>query len=399
MKLFYFGSLCSDETFEHIVKNSKRPPSHSAQNFEGALIKGLCETDCDLSVNSALSIAPFPEGCRLNIKRGYEQIGKTETYIIPMLNLPVIKQKCMSKGLVVRLKKWLDENRTCKDKCVITYGIYPPTAAVIQKLCKKYDCKCVAIIADIPRMMYTYTPNRNYLKRILALIYRRSAISLQSGFDAYVYLTEAMASEVGKDKPYIVIETVCDETAFDGEALEKSSPKAVMYAGALYKKYGLDLIVSSFLKVKGDYELWLFGDGDYKEEIKKAAIADKRIKFFGVADRKTILEYERKASLLVNIRSDEQEFTKFSFPSKTVEYMLSGTPTLTSRLDGIPDEYYDYVYTLDNTDVEKIALKIGEILEKDDDIGKAARNFVLENKNSRAQAEKLLKFLQAQTTE
>jgi len=53
LKLFYFGSICSQEKFDETVKKSKVKPSASAQNFEYALIKGF-----DIS---AEIILPYPK--------------------------------------------------------------------------------------------------------------------------------------------------------------------------------------------------------------------------------------------------------------------------------------------------------------------------------------------------
>ena len=38
----------------------------------------------------------------------------------------------------------------------------------------------------------------------------------------------------------------------------------------------------------------------------------------------------------VNPRQNNEEFTKYSFPSKTMEYLASGVPVVAYKLDGIP---------------------------------------------------------------
>jgi len=47
-----------------------------------------------------------------------------------------------------------------------------------------------------------------------------------------------------------------------------------------------------------------------------------------------------------------------------MEYMVSGTPFLTTRLEGIPHEYYKYLYTIDDYSVGSVKQKIEEILAK-----------------------------------
>ena len=49
------------------------------------------------------------------------------------------------------------------------------------------------------------------------------------------------------------------------------------------------------------------------------------------------------------------EFTKYSFPSKNMEYLASGTAVLTTRLPGMPAEYYEHVLTIDRDGPEAVA--------------------------------------------
>ena len=99
--------------------------------------------------------------------------------------------------------------------------------------------------------------------------------------------------------------------------------------------------------------------------------------------------------MLLNIRNDEDIYTKYSFPSKMVEYLLSGTPLLTTKLSGIPDEYYDYCYTTTTRDAQKIADQIDEILHDEGiaALGDKAKRYVKERKNSSAQAAHIAHFL------
>ena len=59
------------------------------------------------------------------------------------------------------------------------------------------------------------------------------------------------------------------------------------------------------------------------------------------------------------------EFTKYSFPSKNMEYMVSGTPILTSKLPGMPKEYYDYVYLINDNSPKGVLKSLQETLKND----------------------------------
>ena len=88
---------------------------------------------------------------------------------------------------------------------------------------------------------------------------------------------------------------------------------------------------------------------------------------------------------------------KYSFPSKTMEYMASGTPVLTTILPGMPKEYYPYVYLLPDESAAGISGMLKQVLSQSDEAlfekGNAARNFVLDTRNNVVQAAKILEML------
>ena len=67
------------------------------------------------------------------------------------------------------------------------------------------------------------------------------------------------------------------------------------------------------------------------------------IRYFGFVSHERALELQAKAALLINPRSPKGVFTRYSFPSKTLEYMRSGKPVVCHRLEGIPEEYDPYL--------------------------------------------------------
>ena len=77
-----------------------------------------------------------------------------------------------------------------------------------------------------------------------------------------------------------------------------------------------------------------------------------------------VVSAELEASLLINPRPTHEEFTKYSFPSKNMEYMASGTPVLTTKLPGMPADYYPYVFLVNDESAEGMAKAYRDVLEK-----------------------------------
>ena len=141
-----------------------------------------------------------------------------------------------------------------------------------------------------------------------------------------------------------------------------------MYAGKLHKKFGVNSLVDAMKFIdKKNVKLLLYGDGDSVDYIKNAARSDARIEYRGVVPVTEVEKIIRSVSLLINPRPNDSEFVKYSFPSKTVEYLLSGTPFASVRLPGIPREYYNYIVPIEKSDPIVIADAINDIMDTDYD--------------------------------
>lgn len=229
------------------------------------------------------------------------------------------------------------------------------------------------------------------------VIWRALSWLVLKGYKKHIFLTMQM-NDVVHSKSWIIMEGV---VPFDDDKRRPDShnkKKVLLYAGGIEKEYGVGLLVKSFIKsVHTGYELHIFGDGEYLESCKSIAKDNHDVKFFGVVSNSEVVEAEREAMILVNPRSGSLDFTKYSFPSKDLEYMCSGTATLCYLLPGMPEEYRDYIIELKGQDEDDMVSEISAALsmspEKLINIGLRARKFVGDNKNCRIQAKRVIRFV------
>lgn len=77
--------------------------------------------------------------------------------------------------------------------------------------------------------------------------------------------------------------------------------------------------------------------------------------------------------------------------------MASGTPLLTTKLPGMPTDYYPYVFLIENESTEGYAHALRQVLQLSDealyDFGEKAKYYVLENKNGKKQGERVSNLL------
>ena len=101
--------------------------------------------------------------------------------------------------------------------------------------------------------------------------------------------------------------------------------------------------------------------------------------------------------MLISTRDPSEPASKYCFPSKLFEYMVSGNPVLSTRIGGIPEEYEPYLIYMEDISVDGIRdaiLKVAQMpFEERITFGDAAREFVLQKKNATKQAQKIQAFL------
>ena len=127
------------------------------------------------------------------------------------------------------------------------------------------------------------------------------------------------------------------------------------------------------------------------------AASDSRITYYGTLRNSDVLVLQRSATVLINPRSGKHEFTRFSFPSKNLEYMTSGRPVVLCRMEGIPTEYFDHVYVVEGDTSTALHSALRHVLGLPEQelaaVGIRARDFVYSQKNYIVQGEKVRRLI------
>ena len=121
---------------------------------------------------------------------------------------------------------------------------------------------------------------------------------------------------------------------------------------------------------------------------------NRRASFLGFVSPSVIAGYQSKASALVNPRTSKYNFVKYSFPSKNMESIASGTPFVAHKLECIPREYDPYIIYPKSESDEDLAEALVNACEltKEEKIrkGLAGNEFIVKYKNPRVLTERIL---------
>jgi len=401
MEILFIGVANTEESLNEIASKyyNNIKQAIAQQLFDLTLVKGL-SSFYKVKALTIPSVDMFPISKCIFYKRKSKEISNNLIIrYVTLINLPIIKNIMVMFSIFISVLFFGVKNRK-KHSVILMGNISARTCLPAMLAAKLMNLKICPMVPEAP-MYYTFTNIANPIKKASRILNSKINSMIQNKFDGYIFFTKEMDKLINQNnKPYIIIEGIINKAdfVFENETI-KESKKVIMYAGTLHLKYGIKKLIDAFklINIKNS-ELWIFGIGDYLDEIKKISKSNENIQYKGSCSREEILKNECRATILVNPRSSDEEFTKYSFPSKTIEYMASGTPFLTARLPGIPDEYFDFVYTFIDETIEGMAKTMEEVLSKQSDelnvFGKKARNYVLENKDYLVQSKKIINFLE-----
>ena len=382
MHIIYAVTTCSDKVYKQLFSDLPVKPAFQSQKYHRLLIEGLAAgAKVDVVANPPVNRSVLS---RKIVRLPRETEGGAHYRYIPAIRNPILKAACVGVGTFFQTLFLIR-----KDSAVIVDGLNRMTALSAMLAARLRGAPCIGIVTDLPDML----SGSRFSKGMANFV-----IQCCTG---YVLLTEAMNDYLNKKgKPYVILEGHADITMGDRvpSMEKKSSPRICFYAGGVSKQYGLANLVEGFRKANlPNAQLHIYGPGDYVKELQRIAEEDPRVYYGGMLLNCEIVEKEQEATLLINPRPTGEEYVKYSFPSKTMEYMASGTPVLTTVLPGMPKEYYPYLFLLEDETAEGIAHVLPKLLAKSQEElfekGRQARNFVLDQRNNLVQAQKIIQML------
>lgn len=339
----------------------------------------------------------FPRGPIKVKRREWTRSDKSRDISVEYFNVKYLNHMSRKKSLKREAKKWARSLSPEDEAVVFVYSMHSPFLAAAKQIKKCHKNTTVSmLVLDLPQFM---DMNMSALKKILKKIDWRTLRKHMRYVDKYILYSKHMAEFLKlKDGSWTVMEGSYDASLLV-EGAEKSSEKiSVMYSGVLDLRYGIRELLDAMALLDDRYELWLTGNGNAVPVIEERAKTDPRIKYFGYfPTREELLKKQSEATMLISTRDPSEPASRYCFPSKIFEYMVSGNPVLSTVIDGIPEEYFDYLIPLPDISPETLKEKITSIADMDkasrEDLGARSRKFVLENKNNVAQMKKVLEFI------
>ena len=358
MNIIYITTSLEENDYVEFNKLWKVSLNPSNQNFHNKVIRAL-------AINNhvdVISIRPFSKKkCTINkLKAEEKEFGSIHYHYLKVVDSRLLRFTRFKK----QVKKLME--KLPQDSVVVTDTINPKCTYIANYLQKSFKLKTFGICTDSPSNI-TGT-SRSYTLYLLNKCH---------GLDGYVTLIEGLNLLYNpNNKPHITIEGIVEskESNFDTTV----EGKYLFFGGALLPRYGVYNLIEAFKKIEDkDLSLIICGHHADEEKIYASISDDNRIKFLGILPIKEVLAFEKNAIANINPRPFTQDLDRLSIPSKTLEYLASGSLTISVK----------------NTELEKIFkqcaiwAKTGEV----DDLYDAISRAISMDKEAKEKMEKLAK--------
>ena len=368
-KCIFVSNYVEGKEFDRVYQ-MKVKPGIQVQKFDRLIVEGLEQNDVNVVCYTAIPASKAVLDKTLN------KLQNTASFRYSLcINIPIVKDIYI---LIATFFKLLFQSF---DYCVLD-PLSPANTLAATWVCKIKHKECMAVITDLPEFM---TSNKLYQKITNMVI---------SNSTCYTFLSLKMNDRLNKkNKPYVIVEGFSD----DKDSNEYEHNHEIIYAGNLSVDNGVLNLVHAFKKsnLHDSCTLRLFGSGSAVDKIN--ALNDEHIIYEGVKPNIEVMYALRRAMLLVNPRPTGEEFTFYSFPSKTIEYLGTGTPFASTELYAIDKEYFNYIESLGSGTEDELLSFFNHFNGVDYnsrlDKARCGKEFIALNKNKKAQTRKMLTVL------
>ena len=399
-KVLFVGGLYPKSHENEIINNIKKNPSLAANAFQWGLVNGLdSHLLTPVTLLNETFIGSYPKNYRKIFFRGYKfsHCKYAEDISLSFLNLTGVKNFIPPLREKKCLKQWLTRYKN-KKRVVFFYSLSPAFIRLAKYIRKQFP-EVVIIIDILDLIEYTSMSrqlSKNILHRWLKLKLINGANKSLKHIDGAVVVSKKIIDKLGlTEKPYTVVECVVEPNNECFKPINEKR-KSIVYAGTLTSKYGVMDLVHAFIDARLlDYTLDIYGDGEDRKQIEEYATKESNINYHGFVSHSQMEVVLTDACILVNPRKSGQDFTEYSFPIKTADYLKAGRPVIGYKLDAFPEEYDKHIIYIENFTnlVEAIKDVCSKSIKELNEIGRSNYNFIKHEKNSINQTYKIIKLI------
>lgn len=322
--------------------------------------------------------------------------------LVPFVNVRGVKEATAAAAFMAHLGRWAAARRASGPRALLVYNLFSPLALPVLATARAWRVPAVAVVADLP-FVYSFRGVKGVLERVDF----KAQLAMLRRFDGLVVLTRHIAEDYAPGVPWMLMEGAVapgDRDAPEPDRGDGPAPgeRVAMYSGMLNEMNGIPALLDAFARLREPgWRFWIYGGGPLAHRVEEAARLDPRIEYhpWGRVPAAEVRRRQRQATVLVNPRPSAQRVNRYTFPSKLMEYLASGTATVSTAMPGIPDEYHAHLELARDETPDGLAQAIRRAAMRPEAEraarGARTREWVLREKGWERQAERIGEFLRS----
>lgn len=378
----------------NVLFNLDPLPSIQTHKFAWSFTNALNKTKNNVRLLSCSPVQSYPLVNKIIFRR-YEFFGpkNVEGIHLAFINFPVLKHitrflACLNSTPYILLRWKIDT--------IFIHGVHSPYL-VYGLLLRAAGLKVVVIITDPPGVLIS---SDNLISIFLKKLDRFIVHMCLRNFDGIISLSPKLLSKTDNRQKTLTFPGILSESWLSivesNSEYRYSNTFTVCYAGSLVKSYGVTNLLQAAKKMPN--VLFIFcGKGELLECLSKCGLDNVIVK--GFLNSNDLAKIMLGVDILINPRPVSADFSMESFPSKLIEYLATGRPVITTKIESIPEELSNYFLYINGEDdqciVEAIEHAFLQTRQSLSALGAAGKKNVIKNYSIDAIAFKLDRYIES----
>jgi glycosyltransferase involved in cell wall biosynthesis len=388
------GFLLDDEEFENLETNRGINISQT-QNFSASLARSLQSAGVTLLVESFLPVPDWPRYRQVYIKGKKLSIAGAEGNSRGFINLPVIKHISRLVSLVASSTKEINRAGISH---VIIYSVNSSLLMYGRFIQYWHEKTCIVVFTDPPGVIL---PNDGFMRRALKNIDAFIVRGLLRGFSGQIVVSHLAGIEYFPRSDSLVINGFADDRIpIANQSVSKTidqQPIRLIYAGSLDPLSGILNLVKAMSELNSStVVLDIYGAGGDSPKVTELSKTMDNVNFLGKLDHAQILDMYSSYDAIVVPRVPDVEQSKYVFPSKIHEAMMTGIPVICTQLESIPLDYFRFLMNCSTGSPEEIKNAIKRLTSNQKhyvDAAKDGRQYLLAEKTPKVLGMKIANYV------
>lgn len=363
MRVIYLTTSLDADDYVEFNSHWKVSLNPSNQNFHNKVIRSLGLTN-DIEV---ISMRPFSRKvCSIKkLEKSTKVSGKITWHYLEVKRLRVMRYFSFKKQ-ASEILKTLDLNYAV----IVTDTINPRVVSLATALSKRFNIPAIGLCTDSPS-------NISGTKKSYTLFILNNGRKL----DGYISLTNGLNDLFNiNNKPSLIVEGAVENNL--PKPVKNEYGKYFFFGGALMKRYGIYELISAFHALNDkNYKLLICGHHANEHELSEAIGDNKNIVYLHTLPVEKVLQLEMNAIANINPRPYSEDLDRFSIPSKTMEYLSSGRPTISVKNTRLQKDFNEFAVWAKSSNPDDLLASMKRVLELTEEeqaeLGKKARTKVL----------------------